>query len=58
MAWMHKTVVKEYDMDDKEQQDDDVEKYKKTDTYSPEPIGADISILSPTSTTNSQMSDP
>ena len=56
MAWIHKTVVKEYDMDDKEQKDDDVEKYKRTDTCSPEPIGADISILSPT--TNSQMSDP
>lgn len=55
MAWIHKTVVKEYDMDDKEQQDDDVEKYKRTDTVSPEPIGADISILSPT--TDSQMSD-
>ena len=55
MAWTHKTVVKEYDMDDKEQQDD-VEKYKRTDTHSPEPIGANMSILSPT--TNSQMSDP
>lgn len=50
MAWTHKTVVKEYEMDKSQQ--DDVEKYRKTDT---DEIGADMTIsASPTS----QMSDP
>ena len=53
MAWMHKTVVKEYNMD--ENQEDDAGKYQRTDTHSPNGMDADITIsASPTS----QMSDP
>ena len=53
MAWMHKTVVTEYDMD--KNQEDDVGKYQRTDAYSPNGINADMTI--PSSPT-SQMSDP
>lgn len=57
MAWTHKTVIKEYEMDDKNQQDDveNVEKFRRTDTHTSDAIVSDIAS-SPT--TNSQMSDP
>lgn len=54
MAWMHTTVVQEYDMD-KNQDEDNVGKYQRTDTHSPNEMDVDITIsASPTS----QMSDP
>ena len=53
MAWRHKTVIKEYEMN-KNDQPDDVEKYRRTDTSTPDEGGADFT----TSTSPSQMSDP
>lgn len=55
MAWMHTTVIKEYDMDGSKSPQDDVEKYHRTDTYSPDGIDYDLTISSPT--TNSVMSE-
>ena len=52
MGWRHKTVIKEYEMDDTKNH----EKYQRTDAYSTDEIGADITISSPT--TNSQISEP
>ena len=55
MSWVHKTVVKEYDINGKEQEDH-ADTYTRSETYSPEPVGVDVKVLSLTA--SSQMSDP
>ena len=55
MAWVHKTVVKEYDINGKEQHNS-AEDYTRSETYSPEPGGINALVLS--TTASSQMSDP
>jgi len=56
MGWMHKTEIKEYEMDSIKSPQDNNEKYHRTDTtYSPNETDHDLRISSPT--TNSVISE-